>query len=158
MAGHTAVVVNGATGLGVEIARALASHGAELVLMDTDPEVGAVASRLRSDVGMPAMGARGDATDDFFVQTAFRAAIEHLDFPDFVIFVGDEDPEVVLGAFAERLTVAGKRGTAVIVGPDHKGPTRDDVMAIWTVNAEGPDVISEVLRCCLPSARDLPEA
>lgn len=116
LAGHTAVVTGGASGAGLAIARRLASAGADIVLLDDDETVGDAAARITGELGMPAMGARGRLHDEAFLATAFRAAIEHLDFPDVLVVAAAMGGPQALAAFDARLAVAGKRGTCVVVG------------------------------------------
>ena len=147
--GHTAVVSHGASGIGLAIARRLAVEGADIVLLDADPDVGAVASRLRSDLGMPAMGARGDLTDPHFVSTAFRAAVEHLDFPDLVVVRDGSGADVVVEAFRARLDAAGKAGVCVML-TDSPGPDRQDgSVQHCTVGLADSDVPAAVVTCWL---------
>lgn len=143
LSGHTAVVTHGANGRGLAIARALAGLGAEIVLLDEDPDVGMAASRIRSDLGMPAMGARGDIADEAFVATAFRAAIEHLDFPDLVVLAEPGSSEAVVEAFRERLETARKTGILVTVVEGDGLPDRvDGPMACREVRM--PPAVDEV--------------
>lgn len=157
--GHTAVVTHGASGPGLAIARALAAVGAEIVLLDDDPEVGMAASRIRSDLGMPAMGARGDIGDEAFVATAFRAAIEHLDFPDVVVLAEPGSFEAVVAAFRDRLAAAGKTGILVAAVTEEPSPARVDGPmhrreVPWPTADDGSrvdEVAAIVLAACLPS-------
>ena len=144
--GHTAVIAHGASGVGLAIARRLAAEGADIVLLDADPDIGAVASRLRSDLGMPAMGARGDLADAAFISTAFRAAVEHLDFPDLLVLAAPHGAEVMLAAFRSRLEAAGKAGVCVslVAGGDH-GEEKDGVITRCRVDASAPDVPEAVV-------------
>ena len=124
--GHTAVIAHGGSGIGLQAARHLAAAGADVILLDEDPEVGATASRLRSDLGMPAMGARGDLADPGFVSTAFRAAVEHLDFPDLLVLAGPQGAAVVIEAFRARLAAAGKPGVCIALVAGLPEPDRAD--------------------------------
>lgn len=142
-------MVQGATGVGLEIAYALAERAAEIVLIDDDPIVGMVASQIRSRTGIPAMGARGDVSDPAFVNTAFRAAVEHLDFPDIVVFAGRGDAVLVQEAFTERLRAAGKSGVMVVVV---ETPSADPIGDLWVfrieVSSREPHVVEGVVSLC----------
>lgn len=146
--GHTAVVTHGGTGVGLAIARELASAGADIVLLDADPDVGTVASRLRSDLGMPVMGARGELSDPAFMSTAFRAAVEHLDFPDLLVRAGADGQDVALEAFRARLLAAGKAGVCVTIVDRGVASLRHDGEIVH--GEVGRDALpGEVVRCWL---------
>src|SRR5438105_2678087 len=72
--GDTAVVVGAARGIGRAIARAFADEGANVALIDRDPEVAAAATELARDCGVRATALVGDATD----AAAMRGAAERL--------------------------------------------------------------------------------
>lgn len=144
LTGHTAVVTGGASGAGLAIARRLAMAGADIVLVDDHDEVGEAASRITADLGMPAMGARGALEDEAFVATAFRAAIEHLDFPDALVVAAPVGASAALRAFDERLAVAGKRGTCVVLGEVPEAVPRQ--ASVHGLDPAAPDLADAVLR------------
>lgn len=74
LAGQTAVITGGASGIGLATARAFAAEGCSLILWDRDPAVERVAGELASEFGVPASGAVVDITDFAAVQRAADAA------------------------------------------------------------------------------------
>ena len=141
--GHTAVITGGATGPGLAIARALAKAGADIVLVDDHGAVGDAASRITAELGIPAMGARGALDDEAFIATAFRAAIEHLDFPDALIVAAPTGSAAALQAFDERLVIAGKHGTGIVLGQPPAVETRQAF--IHAVDPQDEDLAGTVL-------------
>ena len=80
LAGHTAVVTGGASGIGLATARAFAAEGCALHLWDRDPGVGGVARRLADEFDLLAVGTVVDVTDFDAVQRAADAAgaVDHV--------------------------------------------------------------------------------
>ncbi|MFC0672735.1 glucose 1-dehydrogenase [Brachybacterium hainanense] len=69
LTGRTALVTGGARGLGLAMARGLADHGADVVLVDIDDEAGArAAQELAEATGRRTAYRRGDVTDPAAVQ------------------------------------------------------------------------------------------
>ena len=69
LTGRTALVTGGAKGLGLAMARALAEHGAPIVLADIDDENGQqAAEQLAADTGVPAAYRHLDVTDQEMVE------------------------------------------------------------------------------------------
>ncbi|MBW8487497.1 SDR family NAD(P)-dependent oxidoreductase [Actinomadura parmotrematis] len=71
--GRHALVTGGASGIGLECARALAGAGAAVTLVDVSAE--AVAARA-AELGGGARGIAADVTDEAQVEAAVRAAVE----------------------------------------------------------------------------------
>jgi NAD(P)-dependent dehydrogenase (short-subunit alcohol dehydrogenase family) len=71
LAGQVAVVVGGANGIGLAIARAFAAEGARVAVLDVDPRVESVAAGLGAKE--PALGIRSDAADFEAVKRAAAA-------------------------------------------------------------------------------------
>lgn len=71
--GRTAVVTGGAAGIGWEIAREFALHGADVVIGDLDSEGARARARDLASLGVRAAGAECDVTDEAAV-TALTAA------------------------------------------------------------------------------------
>ncbi|MFV0405338.1 MAG: SDR family NAD(P)-dependent oxidoreductase [Propioniciclava sp.] len=79
--GRTAVVTGAARGIGLDIARALASAGAQVAIVDLSPQVRQAASQAQAD-GLPVTGYQLDVTDENAVRALFSdlaATWDHLD-------------------------------------------------------------------------------
>jgi 2-hydroxycyclohexanecarboxyl-CoA dehydrogenase len=63
LTGHTAVVVGGARGIGLAIAREFASEGANVALVDRDPETGSAAQQIAGDLGIQTLAVQVDVTN-----------------------------------------------------------------------------------------------
>src|SRR5947209_18935536 len=63
LAGHTAVVVGGARGIGRAIAGAFAAEGANVALIDRDPAVAEAAAEIAARHGVRAVPLVGDVVD-----------------------------------------------------------------------------------------------
>ena len=80
LAGHTAVVTGGASGIGLATARAFAAEKCSLLLWDRDPNVDQVARELADEFGVSAVGTVVDITDFESVRRAADAAgaVDHV--------------------------------------------------------------------------------
>jgi NAD(P)-dependent dehydrogenase (short-subunit alcohol dehydrogenase family) len=74
LAGHTAVVTGGASGIGLATARAFAAERCSLLLWDREPKVDPVARELADEFGVSAVGMVVDITDLESVRRAADAA------------------------------------------------------------------------------------
>src|SRR5436190_1277744 len=63
LSGHAAVIVGGARGIGLAIAREFAAEGAHIALVDRDAEATAAAAALATDFPVQTEGLRADVTD-----------------------------------------------------------------------------------------------
>lgn len=82
---RVAVVTGAGEGIGFEIARQLARHGAAVVLNDLDPErAGAAAARVREEGGS-CLAAAGDAGDVTFVRALAGRAVDAFGRLDLVV-------------------------------------------------------------------------
>jgi NAD(P)-dependent dehydrogenase (short-subunit alcohol dehydrogenase family) len=92
LGGRRAVIPGAAAGIGAGIARALAFHGADTVLLDIDgPTLEALAARIRADGGSPPTLVVADATDPATAVTVCEAAGDLVDI--LVNNVGDYRPD-----------------------------------------------------------------
>jgi 2-hydroxycyclohexanecarboxyl-CoA dehydrogenase len=80
VAGHTAVVTGGASGIGLATARAFATENCSLLLWDCDPKVEQTARELGNELGVSAVGTLVDITDFDAVRRAADAAgaVDHV--------------------------------------------------------------------------------
>ncbi len=83
--GRTAVVTGGARGLGYSLAGALASHGADVALLDILDTVQDSAEHLSAAHGVGAVGLRVDVTDQEAVADAFTEVAERLTTPSILL-------------------------------------------------------------------------
>jgi gluconate 5-dehydrogenase len=83
--GKVALVTGGASGIGREIARALAISGADIGLLDITPDELAVTAKLVRDVGSKAVTLDGDVTDEQQVIMAVSECIESFGGIDILI-------------------------------------------------------------------------
>lgn len=101
--GRRALVTGGASGLGLGIARALAGAGADLCLVDLDPEGARRALEETGGRGV-AVGADVSRFDD--VEEAVRAAREHLGGIDILVnnagIAGEGEPKLAHETSAEE--------------------------------------------------------
>ncbi len=86
LAGHVAVIVGGAKGIGRAIAAAFAEEGARLALVDRDPAVEATARDLGERHGASALPVVGDVTDSAAMRSAAGRVKEHFARLDHVVF------------------------------------------------------------------------
>jgi 2-hydroxycyclohexanecarboxyl-CoA dehydrogenase len=81
---HTALVVGGASGIGLATARAFASEGAHIAIWDREPSVCSAAAMLSDEFSVRAEGILVDVTDYVAVQSALKqtsqvlGSVEHL--------------------------------------------------------------------------------
>jgi NAD(P)-dependent dehydrogenase (short-subunit alcohol dehydrogenase family) len=73
LAGKTALVTGGARGIGLETARVLTERGANVVVVDLDPDA---VERAAADLGERASGIAADVTDRGALQRAVAATVE----------------------------------------------------------------------------------
>jgi NAD(P)-dependent dehydrogenase (short-subunit alcohol dehydrogenase family) len=86
LAGHVAVIVGGAKGIGRAIAAAFAGEGAGLALVDRDPAVEATARELAGQHGVRALPVVADVTDFAAMQAAAGRVKAHFGRTDHVVF------------------------------------------------------------------------
>ena len=82
VAGRSAVVTGGASGLGLGMARALASNGAKVTILDRDA---AAVERAVAELGQDARGAVADVTDRLALPATMAAAADRQGGLDIVI-------------------------------------------------------------------------
>ena len=75
---HNAIIVGGASGIGLATARAFATEGARVALWDRDPHTDSIARELKSDNAANTLGAIVDVTHEASVQSALAKTIEAL--------------------------------------------------------------------------------
>jgi NAD(P)-dependent dehydrogenase (short-subunit alcohol dehydrogenase family) len=85
LAGQTAVVVGAAQGIGFAIAREFAAEGSDVVLVDRDQCVEAVAADLAHERGVRTLSIVADITDYAAMQNAARRVQEHFGRTDHVV-------------------------------------------------------------------------
>lgn len=91
IAGHTAVIVGGARGIGRAIAEGFAAEGAHVFLVDRDAEVAATATQIAERFGVRAVAHRGDVTSYEAMQRAAaetQAAFGRLDHVVYAVAIG----------------------------------------------------------------------
>lgn len=76
--GTTAIITGGGRGLGLAIARDLASNGAGIGLLDVLPDVTATAAAVAAEFSVPAAGIISDVRDASAVEAAFGAVQERI--------------------------------------------------------------------------------
>ena len=84
-AGAVALVTGGGRGIGLVLARGLASEGAAVALVDVLPETADVATALGREFGVPAVGVVADVTDASAVQAAFDTVTAQLGTPTVLV-------------------------------------------------------------------------
>lgn len=85
LAGKTAVVTGGARGIGLAVARALASEGMNVALLDLLDGVTDAAQQLADDFGVKAHGQRLDVTDQDATDAAFDVIRAELGTPQVLL-------------------------------------------------------------------------
>ncbi|NAZ82958.1 SDR family oxidoreductase [Kineococcus sp. R8] len=83
--GQTALVTGGARGIGLAIARELATRGANVALGDLNPDVAEVAAELEAEWDVTAVGTGLDVTDPASVEAAFGVVTETLGPPTLLV-------------------------------------------------------------------------
>ena len=83
--GDVAVVVGGARGIGRAIAAAFGQEGADVALVDRDPNAEATAHALGDECGVRAIGVVGDVTDAAAMRAAAARVREHFGRLDHVV-------------------------------------------------------------------------
>lgn len=74
--GHTALIVGGASGIGLATARTFASEGAHVVLWDRSKSVIRVASELREEYSVRVTGLVVDITDEAGIRDALKETLQ----------------------------------------------------------------------------------
>lgn len=86
LAGQVAVVTGCSTGLGVQMAKALANQGCNIVALARRQEmIDAVAAEIKEEFGVDAIGVRCDITDTEMVENAVRQIMDHFGRIDILI-------------------------------------------------------------------------
>lgn len=84
--GQVALVTGCSTGLGVQMARALASEGCNIVALARRKEkIDAVAESIKKDFGVDAIGVQCDITDTARVEAAVKEVLDHFGKIDILI-------------------------------------------------------------------------
>jgi len=83
---HTAVIVGGARGIGLAIAREFAKEKANVVLLDRDEEATGAAQTISKDYGGQAEAILGDVTDFGATKNAAQKILERFGRLDHVVF------------------------------------------------------------------------
>ena len=86
LAGQTAVVVGGASGIGRAIAEAFAAERASVALFDINPVVEASADEIAAKFGVKTFGAVADVADYAAMQKSAAQVVARLDRCDHVVF------------------------------------------------------------------------
>lgn len=86
LTGNVAIVTGCSTGLGVQMARALASHGCNIVAVARRQNlIDEVAAKIKEDFGVEAVGIRCDITDTEMVGETVKAVMEKFGRVDILI-------------------------------------------------------------------------
>ena len=85
LAGHTAVVVGAAPGIGLAVAEAFAAEGANVALLDLDPGVAETAGEVEKRYGVRALAIAADVTDYSAVKQAAGAIQTALGSTDHIV-------------------------------------------------------------------------
>ncbi len=138
LTGSTAIITGGGRGLGHAIAVDLASHGANIGLIDVLPDVAETARTLAAEQGVTAHGVNADVRDAAAVERAFVEIGEAVGTADILVTaagitiwgasvdVTPEDWQRVLDinlngtffacqSFARRLLTNGRPGSAILI-------------------------------------------
>ncbi len=83
--GHIAVVIGGASGIGLATARAFAREGAGVVLWDRVPETPGIAAGLACEFAVPSLGVVADITREDSLAAACSQTLEALGGIDHVV-------------------------------------------------------------------------
>src|SRR5437870_4943765 len=76
--GHTALIVGGASGIGLATAGAFAAEGAHVAIWDRADTVSEVADALATESQVRTVGVTVDITDEAAVRTALRTTINRV--------------------------------------------------------------------------------
>jgi len=82
---HTAVIVGGASGIGLATARTFAGEGTHVALWDRADTVAQVADELAKELGVRAIGVRVDVTDEEGVRSALQSTRSSLGKVDHLV-------------------------------------------------------------------------
>jgi NAD(P)-dependent dehydrogenase (short-subunit alcohol dehydrogenase family) len=85
LADDVAVVVGGASGIGLAVATTFANEGARVVILDRDPQAPDVAARLAEGTGRPALGIVADIVNFEGVQSAAKLILSTFGRCDHVV-------------------------------------------------------------------------
>jgi NAD(P)-dependent dehydrogenase (short-subunit alcohol dehydrogenase family) len=91
LAGQTAMIAGGAKGIGRAIALAFATEGADIVLLDIDRDVSAVAGELAKNFGVRALPYSADVTDFAAIQRVageVQSALGRVDHLAYAVGIG----------------------------------------------------------------------
>lgn len=83
---QTAVIVGGASGIGLAIARAFAKEGARVAILDRNPATASRAGEIATEFGCQALGIAVDATDYTAVQQAAATLAEQLGPTEHIVY------------------------------------------------------------------------
>ena len=106
LSGQTAVVTGGGSGLGWDMAVALAEAGANLVLPDVNGDLAAQAAERIRALGREALGLEVDVAEPLAVERCFAATVERFGRLDIVI---NNAGTAVLGASVDAAQAAWQR-------------------------------------------------
>ncbi len=85
MAGNTAIVTGGASGIGAATARGLAAEGVRVAIWDRSPETTQIAGELAGEFGTPTLGIPVDVTDPQSLAAALSKTSDLLGPVDHVV-------------------------------------------------------------------------
>ncbi len=82
---HTALIVGGASGIGLATARCFAAEGAHVAIWDCSPGLSSVAHQLAQDFAVPSLGIEADVTDEQSLTNALQATLGRLGHIDHLV-------------------------------------------------------------------------
>jgi rhamnose utilization protein RhaD (predicted bifunctional aldolase and dehydrogenase)/NAD(P)-dependent dehydrogenase (short-subunit alcohol dehydrogenase family) len=82
LAGQVAVITGAGSGIGAATAKAFAAEGADVALLDRDPEA---AAKVAASIGKPALAVACDVTDPASVSAAFDAVVARFGGVDILV-------------------------------------------------------------------------
>ena len=85
LAGHSAIITGGASGIGLATANALAAEGCSVAIWDLSPAVATIAAEIEKTHGVTAIGLQVDAVDLAAVQRAFEATLAKFNTVEHVV-------------------------------------------------------------------------
>ncbi len=123
LSGKRVLLLGAETGLGAEIARALAAAGASLALIATanDPQTAFAVQRLARKLGAPLSQAI-DATNEMAVRVMVRQVSKELRGLEAVVFCGPDDPRIRSLALQFGQKELGRHGGGVLVDAEGRSP------------------------------------